>query len=561
MKLNKTITKAFVALAAMAGFAACSSDDYDMVGKPNNAQVYFSNESSTTLLLAEGQNSVNVEVARIKTDGELTVGVVATDESGLFAVANNVTFAAGESTAKLPITFDFSKLESDKDYPVTLKLQGDTCAYGDNTVTVNIKYAPWSEWASWVKGNSVYTYTFYYSGTDDEQQIEYRESMLDPTQAQLKLLNWGSGIDLVLNWNKKLNLITIQPTAFATHATYGTVSVADTYTYLTEVKGKTDVDLEKYRSYFDEETGRLMLNVVYFVDAGTFGNGYEVVQLPGYTQADYSLAIADNGSYQQGVKIGQVFNMTKGADLGSIKYAVLEGTLTAEEVEEKAQSIFSGDIASTETKEDGWRVVLVDQAGDYTLIALGYDNDGAWQATEAVNFTVESPIGETWIVRATGTYTYNEAAYEGSSSGVKLYGCKENASAFALSPWAANSTLKFEVDENGDIHVLNSATGEDYQPGAPIIAGDAYDLGADDNKSYWDEEKKTLYLNVIYYVPGVGAFGAGYETFEVNDATAKMLSKARANTAKSSRTISAAPRANVSAKSMPQHKHSLKKIK
>lgn len=561
MKLNKTITNAFVAIAAMAGFAACSSDDYEMVEKPNNAQVYFSNENSSTLLLNEGQNSVNVEVTRINTEGELTVGVVATDESGLFNVAKSVTFANGESKAQLPISFDFSALESDTDYPVTLKLQGDTCAYGDNKVTVNIKYAPWSEWASWVKGNSVYNYSIYYGGVDDEQKIEYRESMLDPTQAQLKLTHWGSDIDLVLDWNKKLNLITIKPTAFDTHATYGTVRVADTYTYLTEVRGRDDVDIADYRSYFDEETGRLMLNVVYFVDAGTFGNGYEFVQLPGYTQVDYSLAIADNGSYQQGVKIGQVFNMTKGADLGSVKYAVLEGTLTAEEVEEKAQSIFSGDIASTETKEDGWRVVLVDQAGDYTLIALGYDSDGAWQTTEAVNFTVESPIGQTWTVRATGTYTYNEAIYEGSSSGVKLYGCKENASVFALSPWAANSTLKFEVDENGDIHVLNSATGEDYQPGAPIVAGDACDLGLSADKSYWDEEKNTLYLNVVYYVPGVGAFGAGFETFEVSDAAAKMLSMARANVAKSNRTISAAPRATTSAKSLPQYKHTLKKIK
>ena len=142
MKMNKIFTKAFVALAAIAGFTACSSDDYEMATKPNNAQVFFSNESATELLLEENQNQVEVEVKRLKTEGALTVEVAATDESGLFTAANSVTFADGEDTAKLPISFNFTKLESDKAYPVTLTLKSETCAYGDNTVTVNIKYAP-----------------------------------------------------------------------------------------------------------------------------------------------------------------------------------------------------------------------------------------------------------------------------------------------------------------------------------------------------------------------------------------------------------------------------------
>lgn len=544
MKLNNIFTKAFMVLAAIAGFTACSSDDYDMVAKPTNAQVYFSNENDTELLLEENQNQVEVEVTRIKTDGALTVPVTATDESGFFTVASSVTFADGESTAKLPISFNFSSLESDKDYPVTLTLQSETCAYGDNTVTVNIKYAPWSEWELLAK-NAVYTYVNYYSGTDDEQKVYIRHSMLDPTKAQILLPNWGSGIDLILSWDQSLNLISASPTAFASHSTYGTVYTADAYTYWTQVRGK-EVSLDEYRSYYDEENGCFYLRMAAFVSVGCFGDGYETLQLPGYEKADYSLAIADNGSYQQDVKIGQVFNITMGSDLVSFKYAVFPGELTSDEIAAKAQSIFTGDTESTQTKENGWRVVLVDEAGDYTLVALGYDADGAWQSTQSVTFSVTSPIGVTWRVAGTGDYTYADIAYSGVAENLKLYSCDEDASLFAITPWAAGGVLKFSMDEDGKtVHVLNSPTGEDYAPGYPIIAADAGDLLGKD-ASYFDAATNTYHFNIVYYVPGYGMFGSDVETFEVKGDDSNQVTRATVKTALkkvSNRSISPAPRA------------------
>lgn len=544
MKLNKIFTKAFVALAAIAGFSACSSDDYEMVGKPTNAQVYFSNENDTELLLEENQNQVEVEVTRVKTDGALTVPVTATDESGFFTVASSVTFADGESTAKLPISFDFSSLEGDTDYPVTLTLQSETCAYGDNTMTVNIKYAPWSEWTLLAE-NAVYTYVNYYSGADDEQDVYVRNSMLDPTKSQILLTNWGSGIDLILNWDKSLNLISVSPTAFATHSTYGTVYTADAYTYWTQVRGK-EASLDTYRSYYDEENGCFYLRMAAFVSVGCFADDYETLQLPGYEKADYSLTIADNGSYQQDVKIGQVFNMTMGADLTSIKYAVFPGVLSSDEIEAKAQSIFTGDVESTQTKENGWRVVLVDESGDYTLVALGYDADGAWQSTQSVAFSVTSPIGETWRVAGTGDYTYADIVYSETDENLKLYSCDEDASLFAIAPWAAGGVLKFSIDEDGKtLHVLNSLTGEDYAPGYPIIAGDAGDLLGED-ASYYDEETNTYYFNIVYFVPGYGMFDSDVETFEVKGDDSNQVTRAMVKTALkkvSNRTISPAPRA------------------
>ncbi len=147
MKLINKLSIALMALTTLVGTPSCSSDDYEMVSKPDNAQVYFSNENSFDYLLAENQNTVEVEVSRVNTEGALTVNISATDESALFSIPSSVTFEDGKSSALLPITFDFNALTPDQAYVLNLKLQGETSVYGDAEVDVNIKYAPWSQWA------------------------------------------------------------------------------------------------------------------------------------------------------------------------------------------------------------------------------------------------------------------------------------------------------------------------------------------------------------------------------------------------------------------------------
>ena len=152
---------------------------------------------------------------------------------------------------------------------------------------------------------------------------------------------------------------------------------------------------------------------------------------------------------------------------------------------------------------------MVDEAGDYTLVALGYDANGTWQGTQSVAFTVKSPIGKTWRKSFTGDYTYGEVAYEGVDKGLTLYTCDEDASVFTIAPWAGGGSLKFQLDEDGKtVHVFNSYTGEDYKEGAPIYAGDANALLGDEYEaSYYDAATKTYHFNVVYFVPGLGAMG------------------------------------------------------
>lgn len=525
MKLNKIITKALLAITAVAGFASCSSDDYEMASVPGNGQVYFSNVASSEILLEENQNKVEVEVKRVKTDGELTVNVQTTDASGLFTAASNVTFAAGESTAKLPISFDFSKLESDKDYPVTLKLLGDTCSYGDNSITVNIKYAPWTEWKE-MGGGDVLTYTYktYVSG-EYEQPTYFRVSMLNENKAQLKLEDWFYGVDLIVDWDKSTNELTVSPQFSGyVHSSYGSVYVADAYTYYTQIRGK-EVPYENYRSYYDEEKGQFCLNLSYYVSAGSFGNDYEILQLPGYTQSDYSINIEDGGSYKSGKKLGQVFNITMGSDLSSLKYAVFAGTLSDEEITEKANGIFSGEIESTSTSESGYKLELVDAEGDYTLIAIGYDADSKWQATEAIEFTVKSPEAEkTWKAISTGDYEYTllfgtEDEPE-TDAGLTLYQCNEDPTLYKIEHWGYDVDFMFTMDESGKVEVLDQETGCEHPNYGMIMVGEAANYNSKYSKysSSYDSSTGTFSFGIAYYVEA-GPMVVGYETFTINNSS------------------------------------------
>ena len=361
-----------MAIMAVAGLAACSSDNYDMAAVPTTEQVYFSNESASEILLEDGQSTVEIEVSRVKTEGSLTVNLTAVDttEAKLFSIPSSVTFADGEATAKVPVTFTFSSLVADNPYALDLTLMAETCAYGDAQKQVVIKYAPWSEWAplgwdypadiagmasgqfaAWeaayaayaaggyenaaliVDGDlPAYTYAQYMSGTY-AQPTFMRQSMVEPAKRQIMLYDWFNGVNLVIDWNTETGMFAIakQNTGYyqSTYSEY--VFVADTYTYWKDIRGDETIKPEDRPCSYDEEAGRFTFDVTYFISQGYFGTGKEYLQLPGYVQKDYNVGIVDNGAYQSTKLLGEVFSMTLGADLSKIQYAAFAGELTDEE--------------------------------------------------------------------------------------------------------------------------------------------------------------------------------------------------------------------------------------
>ena len=303
---------ALTALLAVIGLASCSSDDYQMVGKPDNAQVYFSSDMATEFNIDEGQNSVDVEVRRVKTEGALTVNIESSDEAGLFTIPSSVSFADGENVAKLTISFDFASLKNNTVYPVSLRLKDETTIYGSDSTTVKIMFSPWTEWvpfgwkypegittyeqwdaafAEYAAGGyadtkiicngtlPIYTYSSLGFGSY-YQPVHYRESLDDRSKAQLLLRGWYKECDLVVNWDRNTNIFTCDKTWTGdTHPTYGPISVMDSYRDWKDVAGQ-DVTYDYFPQGYDTTKGQIAVNMAYFVADGCIGYGPEGIQLP-----------------------------------------------------------------------------------------------------------------------------------------------------------------------------------------------------------------------------------------------------------------------------------------
>lgn len=573
MKLNKKIIYAFlVVTAAIAALSSCSSDDYVGAEVPNNAQVYFSNENSSEFLLEADQNSVQVEVKRVKTEGAITVEVGASEADGnsIFTVAGNITFADGEDVAYIPVTFNFSDLTPDTDYELTLKLLSETSAYGDAEKTFVIKYAPWSEWAplgweypediaelasgqyaAWEEAYTefaaggyekteliaedgdlpTYTYAQIISGTYS-QPLFYRESALNPDNAQLMLYDWFYGINLTIDWNKASGEFSVaQQYSGYTHSSYGLVYVADSYTYWHDFRGQ-DVTKDNFPCSYDEENGLFTINMAYFVDAGYFGYGNEYIQLPGFVKKDYTLSIVDEGVFQSGTQLGEVFNFTLGSDLGKVQYAVFAGSLTTDEIETKADAIFSGEIESTVTTESGYKVVMVSEEGDYTLVAVLYDTDGNRLGNSYAMFTVKaSTAANTWTAIYKGDYTYTlffgDEDAPVTDEGLTLYQCNEDPTLFKIEHWGFDVDFTFTMDSNGNIMVDDQPTGYESSSYGMVMVDDLVDYTGSTRygESYYSNG--TFNFAIVYYV-SAGVFGYGTETFKLTGQAANAVNKALA---------------------------------
>lgn len=553
MKLRKILFSALCLATAAISFSSCSSDDdYTATKMPTTAQAYFSNEKSYDFLLAENQNQVTVEVMRVKTEGPITVNLEVSDTTStkIFNVPTSVTFADGENTAIVPITFDFNNLVADNSYALDLKLTSETSAYGNEATKVVVKYAPWSGWqpygwqwpsgmkdfAQWeaaysnfaaggysnygliVKGElPTYTYTQYMSGTYT-QPVFYRESMLNPSLAQLMLYDWFYGVNLVIDWDKTNNILSVgQQWTGYNHSTYGQVFTGDSYTYWHDLRGDADVTHADFPCYWDKEKGRFVLDMAYFVSAGYFGYGPEIIQLPGYTQLDYSLSLTDEGTFKSKNGLSQVINMIMGADVSYIKYAWFAGEPTAEELQAKVNGIFDGSVESYETKESGRKVLAVEAEGPYYLVAVMYDAEGAKVGDTYIAFNVEDANAKTFEAAYVGDYTYsllfkNDDGSPYVDSGLTLFQCKQDPTLFKIEHWGYDVDFMFTMQNDGSVLVAEQPTGASYKEGDPIFVNDLvnYSGGTNYGQSFY---KDGVFNFALIYYCSAGQFGYGVETF------------------------------------------------
>lgn len=270
--------------------------------------------------------SIKLQVDSFYTDTEEKVHVVASATIGpdahlaLAAIGNNLTreHFANDSVETIRLeagttqVIDFvvpNPQERCKIYAVTknnYNTWGNIGDYYMQSVEVDYPYymvnkgwSPWysskEEWiaagnnaAAWPLGDAqkttcTYTYSLYWAGDDPGLPIYYRKNLLDSSIAQFKIDNWGSGVPLIIDYNTVTHNCQVASQYCADNANYGAVTVSDISYWLGD---------DLYASYpctYNPETGLFVLNVSYWVSAGSFGYGPETCQVAGFYIPDYSV--------------------------------------------------------------------------------------------------------------------------------------------------------------------------------------------------------------------------------------------------------------------------------
>ena len=405
MKFFNKLSAAMLSVALMAGFASCTETaDYDAPSVPTNAQVHFSNAESSTISLGFEQDSFAVKVYRAEAGAELVVALnIVSDSADVFTFPEEVVFEADSTVAYIPVTFDFGNIAPDTDYPISIELLGDEVTpYGASKVNLVVKYAPWSEWTEFATGNN--ELTVYWGGTLSGIQVYQRESLLDPTKQQFTFENYP-GYWMTIDYDKTTGLCSVGVTDinFVNTSYNLPVYIADSKTY-SELVPRFLEKQEVKPSTFNPETGLFSLHLVYFIDLGWFGAGYEYLQLDGYTQTDYSITLEEKGHYVdlKGIDNALIY-MHKGADVDTYKYAIAPGA----DLNALLSGILDGSVESTEASESGYQLFPLTEAGEYSVVAVTYDKEGNAQEANYITFEF-APVGQSSPWESMGMATYRE---------------------------------------------------------------------------------------------------------------------------------------------------------
>ena len=386
-------------VAILAGlFTACENKDIEAGPTVDGIQVYFPTTVPASYYLGEDENSVTIPVKRIVTDEAAVINILGSDESELFDIPSSVSFAAGENTAALKITFDRSKLVDGTEYPVSLLIndENNTTPYGESSLSIII--APWP----WIlEGEGLFRddwFTSMFPG-DASANIPVRIHR-HKTREGIYM------IEDMYGWNF------LEPFFGASQSAIEAQAVRYTPTNITincsdpngvfiprQFSGITDID-SSYGDYeiatLQDGLGKLEDGIITFperglalfcLQGGQYANtsGMFRIVFPGIEIADYSLAAEYDGMKIEadGTTASAYVNFTYGDDATGFHYTVASGNLGDNDIEAAVAAIVDGTnedvVKVTELAEEGNTVTekfALPSGGAYTLVAVALDKEG-----------------------------------------------------------------------------------------------------------------------------------------------------------------------------------------
>lgn len=418
----KNIFSLALGLVIAAGFASCADEpEYTPASQVAGMQVYFPETNPTKIDLEQKDSSFEIELAREVADKEAGVALAVTGTNlEDYTFPKTVTFPAGEKSVKFAVEYKGSNLEYEAldTFAITVNDEKNVSPYSISKYEfVAGVPAPWSAWisskAEWVaagydaaawplgdasKATCDYTYSLYWAGVDPGLTISYRQYLLDPTVAQFKIDNWGSGVPLIIDYNPVTHNCQVASQYCADNANYGAVTVSDISYW------QGDDFYASYPCTYNPETGLFVLNVAYWVAEGSFGYGPETCQVAGFYIPDYSVDAQYLGIFtdQEQQAFAQIAVNAVGVDAEkAMAYIVEKGADDAA----VADAMAAGDVQGTDLVI-GYNNIAIEEGltGELKVVVCSVA-EGAAMDVQSYSFEYYGGGANPWTSLGVGYFT------------------------------------------------------------------------------------------------------------------------------------------------------------
>lgn len=405
---------------------SCTEEFEYSAAKVEGAQVYFSNTLPSTQNLSNTESSFSIQLNRVMTSDELTVNLTLSDASGLYSIPSSVTFAQGDSTATIKVSYDPSKLEYEVMNDVTIAIADAdyTTPYGNSSYSFRAGMP--SPYVSLGLGKFENNYLI--SGY---AEVEIMQNQLNPNEFRImhpyddiaEFLGTQGLITYPDQYPEYLQVTIMQPG----DELNGQVINESDLVYFNGISTGVDIfnlgapaeiwhpanfqngDITHNKVTAYQENGlpgTIQLAPFYFIPSLSQGadksttDGDIIITFPGYNPVDYSVSVsylgafvsADETSYAMG-------NLTMGADVDEVHVGVVEGS----DANNAVNQVLGGSVETTTLTESGEFRIPCNYSGDCTLVAIAYA-DGVAQNYSTAAFSFTLTPGE-WTSIGTGLYT------------------------------------------------------------------------------------------------------------------------------------------------------------
>lgn len=530
--MKRYIYNVLLTVFALTAFTACSDSDsdYKWADVPTNAQVYFSNALPSQQNISKKTNSFTIPVNRVKTDDAITVGISLQSDDNFLSAPASVSFAAGQSTTELTLSYDPESLVYDEFKSATLTISDAsyTTPYGASEYT--FKAGVLSPYASIGTGKLVEDYYWGYNCSVNIMQNQENPNVFRIYGASAPV-NGGSASDYleitVCKPGDTFRGVTVTQNDLVYFADYNTGYHHSTY----------DADIMWYHpskftasnpeefwlhnvvlAYQEDGTpGQIQLAPRYYMDGVGGWNASQsddviVITFPGYAPKDYSAAFACTGVFTD--LSGSVFAegiLELGADAQDVRAVVVSADADADAV---ADAIAAGDLETTAVTAGNIYVPIEEgQTGKLQVVVVVLDEEGAVKGVYASPFEYYGGGANPWQSLGIGLYTED---FIGSVFGadpvtyeVEIEENSEHPGLYRmLSPydgkfpynedgdWDASSVYNIEVnaEDPEGVYIEQQATGVDWGYGPiSIISWGARYLGSNS----FEDVKAEGYLGTL----------------------------------------------------------------